>query len=869
MPVTFIGVRHHSPACARLVADTIDELRPAYVLIEGPADFNPRLDELLLGHEFPVAIFSSYRDEERRHASWAPLCDYSPEWLALTHARKVGATARFIDLPAWHPAFDGRTNRYADAELRYADVMTRLCRSFEVDNTDALWDHLFELAPAESLTTHLDTYFDLIRGDADPGESDRARESYMASWVAAAEAAAGDRPVVVVTGGFHRPALVAARAARPAVDVAGPSVPAAVDIVWPSVPAMPDGAIGGSFLVPYSFRRLDAFDGYQSGMPSPGYYQELWESGTDGAARHLVEAVATRLRERKQPVSTADLIAAHATADGLATVRGHRHPGRTDVLDGLVSALVKEALDVPLPWSQRGILGAGSHPVVVEMVAALSGTRVGRLHPETPAPPLVHDLDAELSRAGLDGSADLDLDLTREPDRLRSRVLHRVRVLGLPGFRRDAGPTTGLDPILRERWTLRPTAERLPAVIEAGAYGATLADAAGAALADRATQAGRDVDALATVLFDAALAGITDISSRTLADIEASVGSAPELGPLGRMLAVVLTMWRHDHLFGTAHSATLGTVIEASVRRVMWLAEGIRGGDAPADPARIAALAACRDALHHAGRRLTLDREAALETATRLATDDEVPPDLRGAAFGFRWALLPTPPSPTEPTAAASAGHPAQPPNATSPVDVAASAQFAVPADAAAPAETLAAPAAPAEPPAPPVDAVAATSAPAGSAAPEVSAESGGRGGLGVPAGAVSAPGAFDPVRAVRGAFVPRSAGDWLAGLFALAREEVLQHPEIVGLLDELMSGMAADDFLVALPALRQAFAYFPPREREAIAGRLLARRGIGGTGRLLLRGGGDPAVVAAGMALDELVDAVLRREGLIGGRRD
>jgi hypothetical protein len=836
MPVTFIGVRHHSPACARLVADTIDELRPAYVLIEGPADFNPRLDELTLGHELPIAIFSSYRDEDRRHASWAPLCDYSPEWAALQHARKVGAEPRFIDLPAWHPAFAGRANRYADAELRYADVMTRLCRSFEVDNVDALWDHLFETAPADDLAKRLDTYFDLVRGDADPGDSDRARESYMATWVAAAAAAAGDRPIVVVTGGFHRPALVTAHttaahttassaaASGPATSSRAPSSPApsspapsspaaagpdrrgasrGLDVVWPDVPDMPDRAIGGSFLVPYSFRRLDAFDGYQSGMPSPGYYQELWESGVEGAAAHLVEAVATRLRERKQPVSTADLIAAHATAEGLAMVRGHRSPGRTDVLDGLASALVNEALDVPLPWSSRGMLGAGSHPVVVEMVAALSGTRVGRLHPTTPAPPLVHDLDGELERSGLDGIADLDLDLTRADDRARSRVLHRVRVLGVPGFRRDSGPTTGLEPVLRERWTLRPSADRLSAVIEAGAYGATLADAAAAVLADRAAQAGRDVDALATVLFDAALADITDISGRTLDDIESSVGSAPDLGPLGRTLAIVLTMWRHGHLFGTARSGTLGAVIGAAVRRILWLAEGIRGGDAPADPGRIAALAACRDALRHAEQQVGLDREAALEVADRLAADDEVPPDLRGAAFGFRWALAPHPTPDPGPATLQPAVHP--------------------------PAPDLAA----VHPPAPDL------------------------------AAADLAAAALDPVRAVRGAFVPRSAGDWLAGLFALAREEVLQHGEVVALLDELMSGLSGDDFLVALPALRQAFEYFPPRERETIASRVLTRRGLGGSGRRLLRGGLDPAVVAAGMALDDLVDAVLRREGL------
>ncbi|MEV4343828.1 DUF5682 family protein, partial [Actinoplanes sp. NPDC049596] len=629
MPVTFIGVRHHSPACARLVASVIDDLRPAWVLVEGPADVNGRIGELLLGHELPVALFSSYRDDTRRVASWAPFCDYSPEWAALTHGAEVGSALRFIDLPAWHPAFEGRSNRYADAELRYADVMERLCRAFEVDNVDALWDHLVEIAPAEGLFDRLATYFDLVRGEAAAGESDTAREAYMASWVAAAAAAAGDGHVVVVTGGFHRPALVRAHAGLSVGAHAGLSVgdaqadgPGASGAgagedgagavgeqpIWPDIPEMPEGAIGGSFLVPYSFRRLDAFDGYQSGMPSPGYYQELWESGAGGAARHLVEAVAERLRKKRQPVSTADLIAARATAEGLATVRGHHRPGRTDVLDGLASALVKEAIDVPLPWARRGTLEAGSHPVVVEMVAALSGHRVGRLHPDTPAPPLVHNLDAELERAGLDGAARLELDLTRAADRDRSRVLHRVRLLGVPGFHRDSGPATGLDPALRERWTLRPGPERLTAVIEAGAYGATLTDACAAVLAERAAAAGRDVDALALVLFDAALSGTADVSDRTLADIEAAVGAAPELGPLGRMLAVVLTMWRHDGLFGTARSSTLATVIAAAVRRILWLAEGVRGDEAPADPGRIGALAACRDGLRHAGRALGLDR---------------------------------------------------------------------------------------------------------------------------------------------------------------------------------------------------------------------------------------------------------------------
>ena len=66
-----VGVRHHSPACARLVAERIRALRPMYVLIEGPADFNERLDELYLQHSPPVAIYSYLSSDRTHRGSWS------------------------------------------------------------------------------------------------------------------------------------------------------------------------------------------------------------------------------------------------------------------------------------------------------------------------------------------------------------------------------------------------------------------------------------------------------------------------------------------------------------------------------------------------------------------------------------------------------------------------------------------------------------------------------------------------------------------------------------------------------------------------------------------------------------------------------
>ncbi len=66
--------------------------------------------------------------------------------------------------------------------------------------------------------------------------------------------------------------------------------------------------------------------------------------------------------------------------------------------------------------------------------------------------------------------------------------------------------------------------------------------------------------------------------------------------------------------------------------------------------------------------------------------------------------------------------------------------------------------------------------------------------------------------------------GDFLAGLFILAREEVLHSSALLNAIDQALTTMMRDDFLVGLPAVRQAFSYFPPRERLTIAEGVLAR---------------------------------------------
>src|SRR5690606_7059058 len=200
----------------------------------------------------------------------------------------------------------------------------------------------------------------------------------------------------------------------------------------------------GSYLVPYSFKRLDAFTGYAAGMSSPAYYQWVWECGSAGAGAHAVQQVLARLRQKKLPASTADLIAVDVRAQALARLRGHAAPLRSDWLDAIAGVLLKDSLDMPLPWSYRGPIRAGTDPVLVEVMDVLAGSAMGELAAGTPQPPLVHAVAAELQALGIAADGELELDLLRDHDRARSRALHRLSILGLPGVERLRGPSLAL-----------------------------------------------------------------------------------------------------------------------------------------------------------------------------------------------------------------------------------------------------------------------------------------------------------------------------------------------------------------------------------------------------------------------------------------
>jgi len=747
------------------VQHTIEKLKPRFVLVEGPCDMNERIDELLLGHQMPIALFSYRQNPDgSSRGTWTPFCEFSPELVAMQTARKVGSKPMWMDLPAWDDTFLGVENRFGSERMKHSDRLGEIADRLGFEDTDALWDHLFEQPQSiEDLEKGLIRYFDVLRADEPGGERDEPREATMTRFIAAAarDCKKGET-IVVVCGGYHKPALE-----RQWNDS---------DPTWPDVPPVPEGTRVGSYFVPYSLRRLDSFAGYASGMPSPGFYQAVWEQGSEKAAESMLFHAIQHLRKKQQRVSPADAIAANTLANGLRIMRAHKVLTRIDVLDGLAGALVKEALDAPLPWTRRGTLAKHTDALLVELVSAFSGEKYGVLAKGTPAPPLLDDTFAELSRVDIEpkrGAQKFTAKLTDQAGADRSRVLHRIRVLGIPGFTRTRAPSllrTKTD--LSEEWSVERLLETDPALIEAAVYGGSLIAAAGAKLEERCRDA-QDVSILADALFDAALCGIRTLTDRWLLEISQRVAQEPNLGALGKAMHRLLPLYGGDVLYDMRGSTELGKVLSTCFDRALWLFEGIQGPDAELDEGHVFAVHAIRELIRHGPPEIAAMHSRAHAVCERRVADAEAPPALRGAALGLLWSTRPDEGGADEQRA----------------------------------------------------------------------------------------------INALKASSRPTTVGDFLAGLFILAREEVLHSAGLLGAIDGALSQMIKDDFMIALPAVRQAFSYFPPRERLTIAEGVLARFEAEGGKKIdpreLLHAPVDVGQVQRGIAIDKAASELAKRYGL------
>jgi hypothetical protein len=720
--VVFFPVRHHSPTCASLIAQCIADCKPAAVLIEGPSDFNAHLDELLLEHELPIAIYSYFRSREATCGAYYPFCEYSPEWSALQHARQAGAIVRFIDLPWSDVARHDRTaHRYADAKLRRGRYVQSLCDRMQVEDFDDLWDKLIESQPQLSLGDYLQRVhslcFHIRLWEEDVSVADRLREAFMAEQIQRMRDDTHGR-MLVVTGGFHSSALAARLEGLACPGIDTPESPAD-DQEHPIEES-------GIALTTYSYERLDNLTGYNAGMPSPGFYEHTWRqraSGSDFSHVPLLASLVHELRDRRQTLSTADLIAVETSARALAALRGRSHVWRRDLIDAVTTSLIKDELEY----------GCES-PFVDAVHAVLRGRRRGKLAEGTRMPPLVTDIRRQLAEAELEmtrGIRNIELNLLEPADLAKSRLLHRLRVLGIVGYQRTDGTDfLARDDLRRlwESWRVRWSPEFEATCIEASRYGTSLADAANACLLEEAREHDRDAATAAKLLVQAAQAGIETMSSTLLDQLQVLIHEEAQFTNSATALGHLLFLFCFDEAFGTANLPQVGQIVSEAFSRSLWLLE-LLGKTADNDGSVVRGMQAMLETVRRASQPLDLNADEFIAVLMRVERDAHKLPQVRGAAAGILWTL-----------------------------------------------------------------------------------------------------GEADNEQILGDLLMfadPNELGDFLTGLFALAREVAQRDSQLVQTIDRLLLEFGPGDFQTALPSLRLAFTYFTPREKHYMLTTLFETLGL------------------------------------------
>lgn len=574
--VRVFGVRHHGPGSARTVRTALEAYRPDVVLIEGPADADalvPLVAEA--GMEPPVALLA-YASDDPRTASFWPFAVFSPEWQAMTWAVDAGVPVRFCDMPAAmvlaerDPGEDGGATPAAEAqpppeppsagsggeddvgdgevpeptlEQRVrSDPIALLAEAAGFDDPERWWDDMVESrldgeGPFDAICEAMTELRDAApQVDVREQAREERREAHMRTVLRSALKDGHER-VAVVCGAWHAPALT------------GKLPPASADAKI--LRGTPKRTVTLTW-VPWTHSRLAAASGYGAGVLSPGWYHHLF-TAPDLPIHRWLTSVAATLRADDLPVSSAHIIEAVRLAETLATLRGRPLAGLEEVTEATRAVLV-DGDELALDLVTRRLV---------------VGEALGGVPDSAPTVPLEADLRATAKRLRLKIDAlekSYDLDLRKPGDLDRSRLLHRLRLLGVAWATPVQAASRNLG-TFREAWGLVWRPELAVDLVEASVWGTTVAAAAAAKVTDAASTPEATLPHLTGTVEACLLADLPEALPALLRALDARAAVDTDVAHLMEALPALVRSLRYGDVRGT-DTAALGAVADALLIRV-------------------------------------------------------------------------------------------------------------------------------------------------------------------------------------------------------------------------------------------------------------------------------------------------------------
>lgn len=538
--VHILGIRHHGPGSARSVVAALEAIQPQVLLIEGPPDAEELLPLAAHAEMQPPVALLIYRPDEPKRAVFYPFAAFSPEWRAIQWALANSVPVRFMDLPQRHRlALELEESKEEmrdenEARLR-GDPFAKIAEAAGFSDGERWWEEQFEKrhSGAEIFKVVLELMTALREGQ--PMERiDLLREAWMRQTLRETQKQGHER-IAVVCGAWHAPALATLPTAKSDADALRGLAKVAVLATW----------------LPWTHRRLTFASGYGAGIHSPGYYEQL-STLTHGAelATRWMTRVARLFRAEDLEGSTASIIEATRLAEAIAVMRGCAVPGLAEFNDA----------------AQAVFCFGDFVPMALIRERLIVGDVLGRVPTEAPQVPLQRDFQKETRRLRLLPEAldrNLELDLRKENDLDRSRLLHRLRLLrvewGKPAAARGKGT-------FKEAWKLRWEPELELALIENAPWGNTIAEAATRFTIERAARCNTlsELTALVEMLL---LAELPDAVEQVMQRLENQAALTSDVGHLMDALPPLVAVLRYGNVRQT-DASMVGHIVTGLVARI-------------------------------------------------------------------------------------------------------------------------------------------------------------------------------------------------------------------------------------------------------------------------------------------------------------
>ena len=491
------GIRHFSPAGAYFVRQFLDKIKPDLVLIEGPADFDFLMDDIVSKKLVPPFAIMAYTKEAPIDTILYPFAEYSPEYQAILWARENNKECRFFDLESDIMLGFERT----DDDTKDEETISKEPEKNKSDvDIEGFWERNLEQSEnMDAYRAGSALFGESLRKDTRSDDKsfarDIIRESFMKRKINEYIKKGFDlEKIVAITGAFHTSAIESLEGAMS-------------DKEYKELVRRESNIT----LMPYSYYRLSKRTGYGAGNAAPAYYELLWQGFLSGDItyheRKYLSSLAKYMREHGGIVSSAQVIEATRLARELAVIRGGSVPTLEDLKDASITCMGGGSFgEMAMGFAETDIgkkIGSVPQDAMQTSIQSDFTLKLKQLklekYKELVATPLQLDLRENL-RVKSEESAFLDLN--------RSFFLYRLVVLGIDFAKIKKSNQDNAT--WAENWILQWTPEAEIQIVESVLKGDTIADAVAFVLGEKLSEATK-ISEIAEVIEDAFNCGLPKI----------------------------------------------------------------------------------------------------------------------------------------------------------------------------------------------------------------------------------------------------------------------------------------------------------------------------------------------------------------------